>query len=92
MRRILSSDARKAEAFTIRSSVIRTISIFLLCALALIHLNLVDPGLQHVAAEDGNPPCPGGCPDDSLPPPSGSMSDEPTEVVPWYFSLLLLAL
>ena len=81
---------------TLRGVGTRAVSVFLLCALALAGFSFINVVIPVAVAEDGNPPCPGGCPGDSIPEdtipvPPQLVSENPTTVVPWYFSLLLLA-
>jgi hypothetical protein len=83
---------RHSQRRFVRRSYATTVAIFLVCALALIHINVAAPGVQIALAEDGQPPCPGGCSSDTIPPPQPTVSSEPIDTVPWYFSLLMLAL
>lgn len=83
---------RSATNLALRFHVVRTIAVFLVCALALVHVSFSDPGIQNVNAENGNPPCPGGCEGDTIPDPEPLVEEDSGEVLPWYYSLLMLAL
>ena len=95
MRKTQRHLANRSRNLSLRRSITTTLTIFMLCALALMHLNLATPGVQVAVGEEGGPPCPGGCPSDSADTLGGlqpTVVDEPVNVIPWYFSLLTLAL